>query len=109
VGWFRFVCSAAACTIVYVYVSIRLSKTVSKFRSIVRFRTQNTGHRTTGYKPGHFADLTYSAQIAASSTPSSWSKHRLTQHVYERQDGRIDIDLDSEVRWYRLQALEFAS
>jgi len=43
---------------------------VSEFRSIEWFRTQDTGHRTTGCKPGDFADLTNSTWIAASSTRS---------------------------------------
>jgi len=47
------------------------------FRSIERFRTQDTGHRTTGYEPGHFADLTNSTRIAASSTRSWRSTDRL--------------------------------
>jgi hypothetical protein len=60
-----------------VYVSIRLSERVSEFRSIERFRTQDTGHRTTGYEPGHFADITNSTRIAASSTRSRRSTERL--------------------------------
>jgi len=42
VGWFRVVRGGAACTLVLVYVSIRLSETVSEFRSIERFRTPGT-------------------------------------------------------------------
>ena len=62
-GWFRVERCGAACTLVLVYVSIRLSETVSEFRSIERFRTQDTGHRTTGYEPGHLDDLTNSTPI----------------------------------------------
>ena len=40
---------------------------VSEFRSIERFRTQDTGHRTTGYEHGHFADLTNSTRIEISN------------------------------------------
>jgi hypothetical protein len=43
---------------------------VSEFRSIERFST-------TGYEPGHFADLTNSTRIAASSTQSRSSTDRL--------------------------------
>jgi len=50
VGWFRVERGGAACTLVLVYVSIRLSETVSEFRSIERFRTQDTGHRTTDHR-----------------------------------------------------------
>ena len=41
-----FECGGAACTSVLVYVSIRLSETVSEFRSIERFSTEDTGHQT---------------------------------------------------------------
>jgi len=41
VGWFRVVRGGAACTLVLVYVSIRLRESVS-FRSIERFRTPDT-------------------------------------------------------------------
>jgi len=40
---------------------------VNEFRSIERFRTQDTRHRTTGYEPGHFADLTKSTWIEISN------------------------------------------
>ena len=42
VGWFRVEHGGAACTLVLVYVSIRLSETVSEFRSIERHRTPDT-------------------------------------------------------------------
>jgi len=77
VGWFWVERGGAACTLVVVYMSIRLSETVSEFRSIQRFRTQDTGHRTTGYEPGNFTDLTNSTPIAASSTRSRRSTDRL--------------------------------
>jgi len=63
VGWLRVERGGAACTLVLVYVSIRLSETVSEFRSIERFRTQDTGHHTTGYEPVHYADLTNTTRI----------------------------------------------
>jgi len=45
--------------------------------SIERFRTQDTGNHTTGYKPGHFTDLMNWTWIAASSTRSQRSTDRL--------------------------------
>jgi len=42
VGWFRVERGGAACTLVLVYMSIRLSETVSEFRSIERRRTPDT-------------------------------------------------------------------
>jgi hypothetical protein len=77
VGWFRVEHGGAACTLVCVYVSIRLSGRVTEFGSIERFRTQDTGHHTTGYEPGHIADLTNWTRIAASSTRSRRSRERL--------------------------------
>ena len=41
-GWFRVVCGGAACTLVLVYMSIRLRERVSEFRSIERFSTADT-------------------------------------------------------------------
>jgi hypothetical protein len=79
------------------------SARVSEFRSTKRFRTPDTRDRTTGYEPGHFADLSNSTQIAASSTPSRRSTDRQTRHIYRHQDGLIDGDLKSEVCWYGLQ------
>jgi hypothetical protein len=42
VGWFRVERGGAACTLVLVYVSIRLRERVSEFRSIERFSTAVT-------------------------------------------------------------------
>jgi len=42
VGWFRVESGGAVCTLVLVYVSIRLRETVSEFRSIERFSTADT-------------------------------------------------------------------
>jgi hypothetical protein len=39
VGWFRVESGGGVCTLVLVYVSIRLRETVSEFRSIERFST----------------------------------------------------------------------
>jgi len=55
VGRLRVVRGGAACTLVLVYVSIRLSERVSEFRSIERFRTQDTGHRTTTPPTQHWS------------------------------------------------------
>jgi hypothetical protein len=41
-GWFRIVSGGASCTLVLVYVSIRLRETVSEIRSIERFSTADT-------------------------------------------------------------------
>jgi hypothetical protein len=46
VGWFRVVGGGAACTLLLLYVSIRLSETVSEFRSREGFNAEDTGHRT---------------------------------------------------------------
>jgi hypothetical protein len=54
-------------TLVQLYVSIRLSERVNEFRSIERFRTQDTGHLTTGYEPAHLADLTKSSRFYISN------------------------------------------
>jgi len=47
VGWFTVERSGAACTLVLVYVSIRLRETVSEFRSIERFSTADTVQHAT--------------------------------------------------------------
>jgi len=58
-----------------------------------RFRTQDTGHRTTGYEPRHFADLTNSTRIYG-IIDTVTEEYRQTRSVYRQQDGRIDSDHD---------------
>jgi len=74
VVWIRVMRRGTACTLDFVYVSIRLrgSQWVQVNREI-----QHSGHNTTGCEPGHFADLTNLTQIAASLTISPRSKDRL--------------------------------
>lgn len=44
VGWFMIECGGAICTLVLVYMSMRLRETVSDFRSRVGFSTAVTVH-----------------------------------------------------------------
>jgi len=78
VGWFRVVRGGAACTLVLVYVSIRLRESVS-FRSIERFRTPDTVQQV--MSPGTSlvwrTRLGFRFRIAASSTRSRRSTDRL--------------------------------
>jgi hypothetical protein len=55
---------------------------VSEWRSIERFRTQDTGHRATGYETGYLVDLPYSTLIAATLTWFRMSTDTQTRYVY---------------------------